>query len=476
MRILALFILLLSLNASAKECPWTSYRDILMTRTEDFLGSQKILSKDEMLTDLDCLRLLFKYQYAGTEVYASRGIDLLERLSTLEKNLQDNVATDDFMKSLFALHQDAGDRHFGYYFYNTFTDSKGLRHKAFVPGYIDLALWKNHDGYVPAGVLRPGMEMISCDQMTVQKVLDDKGRVNKLMWFGHFEGVLPKTVSCILKNGQKKRFFLTAVVPNKLDPSLDEFHFEILPEGYIYVRIPHYYFPGQIPQTHLDFLSFLESLKQDLPVIIDLRGGGGGDPMFAWEVARRFITKNEKIPPVTGTTMESSLSFAGLASLLFEYWKLSELRNEMEDAARFEAGYKKFSQLADDVESLNGFKHVNVLKEPYPDLNGVREAEYTKPIIVLIDKDCGSACEGIPVALRRHPKAVFMGSNTGGYIRFGSPGNFRLPNSQVVFYGGYFALDAPDHPEEFIGYAPKLYHFGQDTLQAAKRYLNRNHW
>jgi C-terminal processing protease CtpA/Prc len=89
----------------------------------------------------------------------------------------------------------------------------------------------------------------------------------------------------------------------------------------------------------------------------------------------------------------------------------------------------------------------------------VGPAHYAGDLYVLIDGGCASACEGLLIALRRHPTAHVVGQRTAGEARFGDTVWAQLPRSRIrvtiptavyVLHDGSFAEKVGFEPQESI--------------------------
>lgn len=94
---------------------------------------------------------------------------------------------------------------------------------------------------------------------------------------------------------------------------------------------------------------------------------------------------------------------------------------------------------------------------------------FTRPIVVLIDAECASACESALEALELHPHVLTVGENTTGAVHFGNMGIVVLPNSQIVVQMATDFWQFRDHRSvEKIGYTPKVrVPHGEDALDVA---------
>jgi hypothetical protein len=92
---------------------------------------------------------------------------------------------------------------------------------------------------------------------------------------------------------------------------------------------------------------------------------------------------------------------------------------------------------------------------------GDRPHPRQKPIVIIIDRQCGSQCEFLVSSLRHHPMAKaksIIGTPTAGRLNFGSNGSVFLPNTKIQFIPSRVrTLHLPDavegegiHPGQYV--------------------------
>lgn len=98
---------------------------------------------------------------------------------------------------------------------------------------------------------------------------------------------------------------------------------------------------------------------------------------------------------------------------------------------------------------------------------------YDKPIRILIDKRCGSACEGGYARFLSHPKVRTYGTNTRGAYHYGDTKPLVLPRSSVLVSIPTSFREFPDGRYiEKIGYIPDVQvPDGHDALEVALKEL-----
>jgi hypothetical protein len=199
---------------------------------------------------------------------------------------------------------------------------------------------------------------------------------------------------------------------------------EELSEEKIYERRDFTYFkPGHLGSSLTDaqteFIRYIQS--HDRPLIIDLRGNGGGSSGLAKALAENLFTATQDIPKATILQVESGLREITHA-LTVRIALGEEGKKYLEDAIE-KSGDMRFSDLIK--------AEVSRTEERY---YGVRANSYTSNIVVITDSGCLSACETIVEKMAGHPKVKFVGAHTGGALLYSNAMSFTLPNSGIYLY------------------------------------------
>lgn len=230
-------------------------------------------------------------------------------------------------------------------------------------------------------------------------------------------------------------------------------------------------FPSNEDPKWNGFLDTVFKLKKESSaLIIDLRGNSGGDDskglaMVDYLFGQDAPTSIEKI-----IKSQTPATFALLAnSMKIRMFKLKQRSKDIPSyvQARYDKAMENF-KLAENkkIEPEN----IVLGREAKPFSH---KKAFTKPILVLIDKECVSSCESTLEALMLHPYAKTLGENSGGFLHFGNIGYMVLPNSQIeVKIATDFWTYKDGRYLEGIGYTPNvLVPSGQDALDSAKKQL-----
>lgn len=123
-----------------------------------------------------------------------------------------------------------------------------------------------------------------------------------------------------------------------------------------------------------------------------------------------------------------------------------------------EEGYKSYLDLI-KLQSTRPAYLIDKSKfeEPWNASEGFsqREGLYRNPILILTDRENGSAGEELIMALKHHPYVSLIGENSKGVFHFGNAGFFQLPNSGInVHLSTYYNQIESGEFVEKIGFTP----------------------
>ena len=218
---------------------------------------------------------------------------------------------------------------------------------------------------------------------------------------------------------------------------------EELSHDTVYQKGNAFYFrPGSLINSSLQQQAFIELVrKTDKDLIVDLRGNGGGDDQFAYDLAEAIFTKDQKIPITKRYQVHSPLQRIGFSVSLFMHGHNAAesyrkaVRNEVE---------------ALPFQSLLPYQITEEVKR----LEGKRANPYRSRITLIIDGKCASSCETIVEKISMHPKARVIGQNTLGAIHFSNVETFILPHSGIIVQLPTLLQVYENDALEGIGYRP----------------------
>jgi hypothetical protein len=189
-------------------------------------------------------------------------------------------------------------------------------------------------------------------------------------------------------------------------------------------------------------------------LVIDLRGvvGGSDDVSIDLMVARLLGHKIDTVlglkQEVEGRSSESlQLELNQLDKQAVDYRAKGEPLPE-----RLGGLIKKYRELL-PVSEREGAAKFEIFPAPKPVILPHEQLGFKKPIYVLVDALCGSACESTLEALLLHPTVVTVGENTRGEKHFTMQGRVLLPKSKLLVRIP-FKYNEYDYYIEKTGHAP----------------------
>lgn len=455
-------------------CPWKKFADVLIATLGERVTEPKSLSRDQAQVDLDCLKLLFAKQYIAEFEYQQDGIDLIKELDVLSAGLPLNINSLDLLQKIIELHRSAYDAHLNYSIHTqrgAIRKALGFRFLYYTP----LAFSKASKGY--RGIDDPELIVTGCDAASMEKSLAIDGRtVQYHIVAGRLDTLPPQnpitSVKCNTLSGNVVVLPLRPWLPHKFGPAHEVFHFK-LEDNILYVRVPP---TGHgVTPTQRQLLDLLGETANEYPIIFDLRGNTGGDNSFAIELGLALRASNQKNPKISIRTKDGPLAKIALANSSFIQWK--ELMNDIPELAdQAKKAYDSyFSELLNMETEGVSLAEMDLLETESNGSPGQRLRHYSKPIIILVDKLCGSSCEFLVDTLIDLPSTELIGTHTAGAVRFGNVGHFLLPNSRIETYFGSRSFGFASKPQEGIGFKPDYYVLeGLDSLVVARNRLKSN--
>ncbi|MBI4676946.1 MAG: hypothetical protein HY748_05130 [Elusimicrobia bacterium] len=212
-------------------------------------------------------------------------------------------------------------------------------------------------------------------------------------------------------------------------------------------------------------------LRESPAVILDLRGNEGGDYEPGCHLARFFWGQEYPTP----ATHRTALDTAAACALAYNAKKIRLLASELN-------GLPEPAYLQEDMrKDMEGFlaakssatQAVESFEFSRPTIE--RRKLFRRPIYVLADERCASACELALLCLREHPRVRILGRSTQGSYRFGNVGVLVLPNSQIVVQvPRRFLFIKGREPRDAAGLEPDLLvPVETDAIEAALDALGR---
>ncbi|MGE9746249.1 S41 family peptidase [Bdellovibrio bacteriovorus] len=218
--------------------------------------------------------------------------------------------------------------------------------------------------------------------------------------------------------------------------------------------------------------SFNDQVSNAHKVIVDLRGNSGGYESIPLRMAARLWGEAYREGnSIQYYPMPTKSSVALRNNVTYQLW--ANL-NAIKDPTKFEF-LKKYNQsLWFKLLNYNEYQSGGLGKTIYgaedfashtiEDFNTYRDDEpnlqekgFPRPISIIVDKHCASACERFLESLEFHPYAKVIGEKTVGAAQFGHIGILRLPRSQIdVTISTAHITYEDNRVVERIGYQPDI--------------------
>jgi hypothetical protein len=413
------------------------------------------LSKIEVIEDLRCLKLVFATAYSATAYYKEQGVDLVQRLEQLITKIdEENISYSRqfLLDYLSTIHKGAFDGHSFYFFVNKYAalngpssqigTVKGPKYPTFVyiaERFVQVA---NQIFYLKKGL---PIRIKECDNLDPIKLALPK----KQTGFGNitFAGFreteeMETTVSCKTNQGRNIQFDLTKYQASSDSKPTDEAKLkgailEELGNGVQYLRVGKFPNPMTIEQEAIA----TRLLNSDAPLVIDVRGVGGGAGPFNDALESSLFTADQKYKTSSNHKTWSFLTLFGVAQV-YESMKVNAQWNpnltEEERIRRVASlnstieNWHTASLYYSELYSLTTI--ADVVTDTFEnETQGQRPEEKQSNIIILFDRGCGSQCEFLVSKFRHHPKVRMLGVPTAGRLNFANNGSTFLPNSKITF-------------------------------------------
>jgi hypothetical protein len=450
------------------KCPWTKNEDLIVSSLDKIITDSRIVSVQDIRQDLDCLKAVLSKSYAGAYHYQQQGISFPERLDSLSAALTHDLSLTELLEQLIKIHDGAPDSHLSYSFVLPEDQVKRAQ-----PEY---SIYHSKQRFIRVGknfiaTDNPALIIQSCERADPAPLLEGNGSHDKFIFVGQSDGDVPNLLNCRNANNDPIALSMTQLKTDELPIEANSFHFEVLSGNIVYARFPT--MTLGISSAQSDLLASIRSQEIDRPLIFDLRQNGGGDDSVVYEIAKAVLPKNQRLPKHLAIESESLYSSAALFNNLFLLMQIDIIRQAdpeqiSNDRLKVNTAHKKFKSQIDQGYTFDDFSIATHSESPP---QGEREHPYSKPIVLLVDKNCASSCETFVELLGDLPNVVVIGSHSKGLLHFGNVGVTLLPNSKIIFSGGITEYQYSNDAPEGIGYTPTFYSVDGDSLKDALAYL-----
>jgi C-terminal processing protease CtpA/Prc len=190
-------------------------------------------------------------------------------------------------------------------------------------------------------------------------------------------------------------------------------------------------------QDARDFLSFVDNLRDEPVVILDIRSNRGGNGTLP----------TQWLHLLTGEIVPNN--YVGLRAQVWDIDSLPDIQRKYLSPALFGEGYMIL----------------------HNDPNRIIEREQI--LILLVDRYAGSAAEELTDMILNISNTLVVGSHTCGALNFDRLGDFQMPRTGLWFgFGAGMHIHPEGHLIEGVGIAPDIWIQG-DALSAVITMLQR---
>ena len=429
--------------------------------------------------DLACLRLILTQLYSGTPVFKQEGIDLvanLDKMSELLKNNGSPTSTAVLGSVIQLIWGKAFDGHFGVQLmsYKDFYAGKhqGVGYSLLYPIFI----------FTTESI--SGRNIESCDSLHLSKSF---GGPSDSVFTGYLPGKtnpVPKTVACKSKSGETIQLAIKSLTAAEAVKHPDDDHAKgaILTstaDGIDILKITSFPEPATDEQRAIAKTIAMT----DRPLIIDVRGDGGGAPEFNQLLQGALFSADQNLEYSTVHAKYGWLRVLAVTQMWKDMDQDSRFNPAVSSAKR-EASHRHYEELITGWESeslselaAEGISSLNQSKigGGSTRTSGMRSSPRKAPVVILTDRNCGSQCDFFVSAVRHLPTAEghILGIPTAGRMNFGNEGKLFLPNSHLAIMPSIASNDHLPPAIEGQGIQPDLYVLNGDVQSEALVYMRQ---
>jgi len=177
---------------------------------------------------------------------------------------------------------------------------------------------------------------------------------------------------------------------------------------------------------HIEYIrQFLDaaSLYKDEPcLIVDIRGNGGGNTAYARQWVTRYTGQQPTMVQIF-TELKSETSMIGRSNY---FANLLDRYPELEDQG-YQVKAEEFRRYAEEMEDTESYWTSYIVPEP-------KTISNNRTLIVLVDKNVGSAAEGFLSYIHQVENVILIGENSAGAVIYGQMTYHVLPHSKLHVY------------------------------------------
>jgi hypothetical protein len=254
---------------------------------------------------------------------------------------------------------------------------------------------------------------------------------------------IPKSVKCKTASGSDVDLAIQAKTENDAvkhtqDDKVIGAMLSTTSEGIDILKITSFPEPSTVEQRRIANLI----ANSDRPLIIDVRGVGGGAPEFNQLMQKALFAPGQETTYSKSATKEGWLKVLAVTQMYYDMDQPVQTNPAVNEQKK-KASRDHFADLVANWEKtmLNAYASYNLVKsvaDVFPDngetsISTGRKQPRKSPVVLLTDRGCGSQCDFFVSAIRHLPstKVRILGIPTAGRMNFGNAGLLVLPNSHL---------------------------------------------
>jgi len=443
------------------------------------------ISKGDALYDWAILERILRTGYVGYDYFRAQGKDwntLFAEGRTAIAGKDEVFPTCDFMQIIQQLFNQVEDRHL-------WSDPRPkscpkIRPRRILhPFAADLWLRPRDGLFVDDNLLPPsvarGAQLLDCSGFDFEKDLHFAAIKKEGKWhFGrqiiYLSGTSKRSISCRFErpdgSEESVRIAVNRLSSNNKTNVKSQKLFSVETGETTYLRL------GSFSRNRVKKLNFLWDLPRIAPavnpsrvIVVDLQGNGGGDSIFFNRWAKSL--KANQFEGKILVELKSETTSQGEINGLMEAISNPNWNWDLIYRMLYRAAYN-FWPLAKNAVVQHGAPYSEFITRQYV-YKGRAKKPFVGDMMMIVDENCGSACESAVLTGRLTFDAVVIGTNTKGAGSFSHLLFYRLPKSgsQVLIPNRRTILDGENFREK-RGYLPDVWVDLQDGGAMARDFAS----
>ena len=444
--------------------------DLLIPQQACGTPSKAEVSHPELRSDLELLELLLRQGYAGLEPTAATGLDwdgLFASMHADLDDLPDPVSVARVQDWAIRYLEPTGDNHLSLWRVSEegwwVTRAAGRHLDAWV---AELELSRDHEGAWRSE--EHDEQLLGCEGWELQELLQPVLAHDDPVYLRHRPLLLsvadPPPLSCSFAGQDEPRSLPLRRLRGFAQRPPREPAWEQLRDGPVLTqRIANLSVQHQPELQH--WVESAQAMREAPAVLLDVRGNAGGADTL---VMRLFSQLSDA--PLRYDDVDRLDSTA--ATIAQANWYACQLARDGLDPELSAQWTRKREQIQAELQDWRDegappwrtWHHHEVTTE------GQAPEPWSGRMVVLMDHDCASSCETVPLLARQLPGTLLLGENSGGVGTFGEVKRFRLPNTGLGIGMGSKHFHHPDPAlaaPEGVGHLPDVWLDVADPMAAA---------